>query len=589
MRIRALKKRVMMSDYRMGKSRALPGLLTGIALLAQACSGSIGGEGDGAAAGQGASGAGGNSGTGGKGNGGTGGSGNASGSAGGPTSGVAPLTRVARLTHAQYQNTVEELFGITDSVIDAFAPDAANGFGFSTSVDYRVDGRLGGQYRTTAETLAGRVVAEAAIYARVVPCTTTDAACQSSFISSFGERAFRRPLVAGEVTRFTALFGQGATLVGSGDAFRDGVRLVVEAMLQSPQFLYRSELSSTVADGLIALDDWEIASRLSYLAWDSMPDAALFTQARDGMLGTPEQVATAAARLFADPRALAKVVNFHEQAWRFSEYARISPDEMEYPNAPDGLADLVYPATTRFVEEVVRGGGGVTELLNAPYAYADSALAPLYGASVSGGLSRVNFDPSQRKGILMQIGHLASHAYSVKTDPIHRGLFVVRDILCRTIPDPPPGASMTPLPETSEPIETTREEIELLTGQDMCIGCHTQINPPGFAFENFDAVGGIRQMEGGVNVDTTGQMELDGNVVSFGNAVQLVDAVAASSEAQACYVAKWLEFSYGRRFASTDQAVRDALAAERLGATAIAARVTTTPAFVSRLPNEVGP
>jgi hypothetical protein len=177
----------------------------------------------------------------------------------------------------------------------------------------------------------------------------------------------------------------------------------------------------------------------------------------------------------------------------------------------------------------------------------------------------------------------------VKTDPIHRGLFVLRDILCRTIPDPPPGASMTPLPATSEPIETTREEIELLTGQDMCIGCHTEINAPGFAFENFDAVGGTRQMEGGVAVDTTGQMDLDGAAVSFSNAVQLVDALASSDEAQRCYAAKWLEFSYGRRFASSDQVVRDELATQGLGATAIATRITTTPAFLSRAPNEVGP
>ena len=148
---------------------------------------------------------------------------------------------------------------------------------------------------------------------------------------------------------------------------------------------------------------------------------------------------------------------------------------------------------------------------------------------------------------------------------------------------------MTALPATSEPIETTREEIELLTGQDLCIGCHIEINAPGFAFENFDAVGGTRQMEGGVNVDTTGQMDIDGTAVSFSNAVGLVDALASSDEAKRCYAAKWLEFSYGRRFASSDQMVRDQLAAEGLGATAIATRITTTPAFLSRAPNEVGP
>jgi hypothetical protein len=562
--------------------RAFPAVLTGAALLSLACSGKVG---DGGAA---PGGTGGTSGTAGSASGG-GGSGSGNGG-GGATNGVAATTRVARLTHAQYQSTVAELFGITDRPSDAFAPDAANGFAFTTSVDYRVDGRLGGQYRSTAEDLAARVAADQAIFSRVVPCTTTDAACQTAFITSFGERAFRRPLGADETMRFSALFAQGATLVGSGDAFKDGVRLVVEAMLQSPQFLYRTELSDDVgAGGLIALDDWEIASRLSYLAWDSMPDAELFTAAREGKLHTPEQVSAAAARLLAEPRALAKLVSFHEQAWRFSEYARIGPDRSEYPNAPQNLAELVYPATTRFVQDVVESGGGLSELLTAPYAYADSALAPLYGKSVSGALSRIDLDPTVRKGILMQVGHLASHAYAVKTDPIHRGLFVVRDILCRTIDDPPPGASMTPLPPTTEPIETTREEISLLTGQGDCVGCHSEINPPGFAFENFDAAGQVRTMEGGVNVDTTGELELDGTVLAFQNALTLVDALAASSEAKSCYVAKWLEFSYGRKSVASDQAVRTALAAESLGARAIVSRITTTPAFLQRAPNEVAP
>jgi hypothetical protein len=576
----------------MGKPRAFPGVLTGIALLALGCSGTVGGD-DAASAGRAAgAGAGGASGNGGNGKGGVGaaGAGNASGSGGGPSSGVAPITRVARLTHTQYQNTVQELFGITDRPTDAFAPDAANGFGFSTSVDYRVDGRLGGQYRVAAEELAARTVAEAAIYSRVVPCTTTDAACQSQFITSFGELAFRRPLVPDEVTRFTALFAQGATLVASGDAFRDGVRLVVEAMLQAPQFLYRAELSNTVgADGFIALNDWEVASRLSYLAWDSMPNAMLFGEARGARLNTPEQVATAAAWVLADPRALAKMVSFHEQVWHFDRFSRITVDTMEHPNAPDNLIDLVVPATTRFVQDVVQSGGGLTELLTAPYAFADSELAPLYGTSVGGGLTRIELDPAVRKGILMQVGHLAAHAYTVKTDPIHRGLFVLRDILCRVVADPPAGASMTPLPPTTEPIETTREEISLLTGQPACIGCHVDINAPGFAFENFDAVGQIRTMEGGVNVDTTGQLELATGVLAFRNAVELVDGLAASSEAQSCYVAKWLEFAYGREFASTDQESRTAIAAEGLGATEIATRITTTPAFLKRAPNEVGP
>src|SRR5690606_37980354 len=113
-----------------------------------------------------------------------------------------------------------------------------------------------------------------------------------------------------------------------------------------------------------------------------------------------------------------------------------------------------------------------------------------YGASASGAdLTRVDFDAGERKGFMMQVGFLASNAYSRKTDPIHRGLFVLRDVLCRVIPDPPPGATNTPLPETDEPIITTRQEVSVLTGQLYCPTCHSQINEPGFAFEGFDALG----------------------------------------------------------------------------------------------------
>jgi hypothetical protein len=176
----------------------------------------------------------------------------------------------------------------------------------------------------------------------------------------------------------------------------------------------------------------------------------------------------------------------------------------------------------------------------------------------------------------------------VKTDPIHRGLFVLRDLLCREIPDPPAGASETPLPETDEPIETTREEISLLTGQDTCIGCHIDINAPGFAFESFDAVGAVRTMENDVPVDTTGELVIDGVAVPFANAGELVEALAGSDEARACYAGKWLSFAYGRRLVADDEPSRAVIAAELAGSEGLARAITTTRAFLFRAPNEVG-
>jgi hypothetical protein len=221
--------------------------------------------------------------------------------------------------------------------------------------------------------------------------------------------------------------------------------------------------------------------------------------------------------------------------------------------------------------------------MTAPYAYADAQLAPFYGSSVSGtGINRIEFSNGARKGLLMQLGFLASNAYAIKTDPIHRGLFILRDVLCRVIPDPPPGAATTPPPETDEPIVTTRDEVSLLTGQSYCPTCHSQINEPGFAFEGFDAVGRTRQRDNGAPVDSTGSITLDGTAVPFQNAGELVDALAASQEAQDCYAARWLEFTYGRSLATTDLELRDELAGQARGVKELVTELATSPQFRSR-------
>jgi len=495
-----------------------------------------------------------------------------------------PNTRVVRLTHAQYANTVRALFDVEETPESSFAPDALNGFNFNTSNDLRVDARLGPQYRSAAEQLAAEVVQNAAVLERIVPCEPSAQGCAGEFIDSFGERAFRRPLSSDESARFQALFDLGSELGDSGDSFADGVQLVVEAMLQSPQFLYRAEISSgAVTSGRAALDDWEVASRLSYFIFDSMPDDELLSRARGGELHTPEQVGTEVARMLDDPRAAAKFASFHEQVWQVGRYAKIAPDASAYPGLPDDLVDRLRDSSNRFFEAVVDDDGGLRELLTAPYAFVDSELAAVYDVNVAGnGLQRVDFEDGERKGFMMQAGFLASNAYSRKTDPIHRGLFILRDVLCRLIPDPPPGAQMTPPPETDEPIETTREEISLLTGQLYCPTCHSQINEPGFSFEGFDAVGQVREQENGVDVDTTGSITLDGAKVEFAGAGELVEALADSQEAQSCYTSRWLEFAYGRTLTERDDALRTRLADEPRSVREIVETLTSSTEFLSR-------
>jgi hypothetical protein len=498
-------------------------------------------------------------------------------------------TRLARLSHRQYQRTVQDLLGVRESLALTFAPDALNGFGFDTSNAFRVDPRLGPQYRSMAEALAQRASSDPAIFGRIVPCDGAAPGCRDQFVRSFVERAFRRPLTVRDLETFRALFDSGTTLAGGGDPFVEGVRLTLEAVLQAPEFLYRTESSRKVgADGRIRLDDFEVASRLSYFLYDSMPDEALFAAARAGELHTPDQVEAAARRMLTEPRVLDKLVAFHDQAWQFGRFARISPDAATYPHVPKGLVWRVRQATTLFVRDVLSSGGGLEELLTAPYAYVDAGLAPLYGLdSPSGGdlapgrFTRVTFDPSERQGLLMQVGYLASNSYSVRTDPIHRGLFVIRYLLCRDIPDPPPGATSTPPPETDRPIVTTRDEVDLVTSQSFCPTCHSEINAPGYAFEGFDALGQRRALDNGVRVDTSASMVLDGRLVSFDGPAQLVDEIARSKEAHRCYSRRWLEFAYGRPLAESDLPTLDAISANSLPIADIIVSIVRSPEFLS--------
>ncbi len=495
-------------------------------------------------------------------------------------------TRLARLSHEQYTNTVQDLLGIDDDPSDAFAPDAQNGFTFQTSIDFLVDGRLGPQYRAAAESLATVVATDDVVFEHIVPCDAAQASCAREFISDFGARAFRRPLTDAEAEGFAGLFAQGNDLVGSGDDFKDGVSLVVQAMLQSPQFLYRTEYSNEIGpDGLIPLNDYEVASRLSYFIYNSMPDDELLSAAEAGELSGSDQVRAQVERMLQTDRALQTLVDFHDQAWHFSRFSKIAPDPSLFPDAPNDLVKRVQDAAHRYVQEVIDDGGGMSELLTAPFAYADSTIAPLYGQDVGGGMERIELDASERKGLLMQVGFLASNAYSLKTDPVHRGLFVVRDLLCREIPDPPPGAANSELPNDIPPPETTREEITILTSPPECLSCHTQINPPGFAFENFDAMGQRRSEENGVPVETSGSLLLDGQNVDFDGALSLVDAVAESDEALRCYATKWLEFARGRRLTQDELSVVDDLDSPA-AVKELVITITTTHAFLTRTPNE---
>ena len=225
-----------------------------------------------------------------------------------------PTTRFFRLTHAQYDNAVRALTGLDVHPSVDFPADQ-NQAGFDRGMDLQVGDALGKGYRAAAEALAAQVVQTTAATQQVVGCDPAGGdACARAFIAGFGQRAYRRPLTAEEQTRYFTLFSMGDALVdGTSPPFQKGVQTVVEAVLQSPFFLYRTEMSTQQAGDLIPLDGYEIASRLSFFLQNGPPDDALMASAAAGALATADGVAAEAQRLIDTPEGRATVRDFHRQ------------------------------------------------------------------------------------------------------------------------------------------------------------------------------------------------------------------------------------------------------------------------------------
>ena len=506
---------------------------------------------------------------------------------GGLCSVPAPATKLVRLTHAQFDNTVHDLLNLTDSPSAMFQNDATFS-GFNNNAEgLQVADRLGRDYRRAAEDLAAKVIATPASRSKVVPCTASTDACAADFIASFGRRAFRRPLTTVEQATFLDLFHGADELLDTGDAFSKGVQLTVEAMLQSPNFLYRVEVDEAAGpQGLAQLTPYEMASKLSYLLWNTMPDATLLDLAESGALTTADDLKAQAIRLISDPRAQSVVDDFHSQWLDLAHYDNLNHDPALFPAFSPSMSPMMKEETLRLVRAVVlQDKAPFSTLFTAPYTYANKEIAGLYklpGTFTSTSWNKVMLDDTQRMGLLTQTGFLASRAYARTDSPIHRGVFVLRRILSLKQDDPPPGIDFT-LPPVSATVRTTREQVTAKTDSASCSGCHTRINGVGFAFEHYDAVGQWRTQENGVDVDSSGHLVLGGSDRQFTDAVDLSMAIAASSDARRSYALNWLRYGYQRSELPTDACDLDSMSADlaRPGASVIdlIVNLTQTPSF----------
>jgi hypothetical protein len=498
---------------------------------------------------------------------------------------------MARLTHKQYDNTVSALTGLDLHPAQDFLADQRQA-GFDRGVDLQVGEVVARSYRDAAESVADSIVTTPAAFTRVVGCATSQGdTCARSFIDSFGKRAFRRPLTATEQSDYLKLFQLGPEVVDSGDDFQKGVRVVVEAMLQSPKFLYRIELSDTPAGGAIALNSYEVAARLSYQLVSSPPDDTLMQAADADQLRDPNVVATQAARMLATSEAAHETVRDMHHQWLELEVfpQKLTKDPVRYPTVTPDLAGVLQSEVEQFVDAVsFTQKKGFISLMTAPFTFVNRVTAPLYGLTGQYGdeLQRADLDPSQRAGLLTQVGFLASHAFSTVSSPIHRGVFVQRRILCNNIPAPPPNIPALPMVDGTQ-IRTTRQQVDQHTSPAACASCHhTLINPIGFGLENYDAVGAFRTQENSVPIDATGSLVGTADNTQFSDGVSLANSIADAPEARACYAKQWFRYTLGRAETQADACtisqLADKLQSDEYTALSLLADLSRSTTFLYR-------
>lgn len=511
-------------------------------------------------------------------------------------------TRFPRLSHVQWENTVRDLLDLDNhtGLSSLFIGDPTSGKFDNDTDKLKVTPPLWSDYQRAAEAVAELVVNDANVFAAIVPNDLPQdpndpGVAARAWIQLFGARVYRRPLTAAEVDAHWYLFEQGVDLYEDLDFFRAGVHLSMQVFLQSPYFVYRVEASEEVGDdGLIHLNGYELATKLSYMLWNSMPDQALFAAAAAGELDSAGGVLNEAARMLNDPRAHAMVRDFHAQLLDYDHYLDLFKNPDFYPLFdPVVTGAAMQRETEMFVDAVIFDDqGGVADLLTAPFSFVNEHTAAAYGLGDGFGpeFERVALDPTQRSGILTQLGFLTANAYAVDPDSIHRGVSIARNLLCASLPPPPDN--VPPVPPAMG--NTNRERVDAHTGKGTCgEGCHsTIINPVGFAFENYDAIGAWRELDNGFTVDASGTFYFDGAPQSYANAVEFGQHAAASQQAHACYVGNLLVYAYARDVAASEQAIVAELGERSRGGSlsiqALLLELSQTQTFLTRRPLEAG-
>ncbi len=391
-------------------------------------------------------------------------------------------------------------------------------------------------YEQSARAVA-EVAAQSGALSQWLACDPDSAGhdpCMRQVVGSFGRRAWRRPLLDEEIDRYAAV-GLSAAEQGG---FSSGMQEAVAALLQSPHFLYQVEIGEPDPSDSTRrrLTQYELATRMSFFLLDTVPDAELLDEAEAGLLSDAEGIRAAAWRLLERPEARAALGEFFGETWRLRDLPALPKDLSTFPQWSPELAEAMRRETLALVDDIAwERDASFLEVFTADYTFVDARLGFHYelpqAVELTDEHSRVALDGHQRRGGLFgHAGFLALLGHVSSTSPTLRGKVVLENLLCRTVPPPPPGV-VTDLPVVEGDV-TMRERLELHMADPSCSGCHAMMDPIGFGLENYDGIGRFRTTDNGQPIDA--QADLDGE--PFEGAAELGALVAVSPGASSCLV-----------------------------------------------------
>jgi hypothetical protein len=465
-----------------------------------------------------------------------------------------------RLTHREYEATVRDLLGVDPGeAVATFPADVVTSSFDNNGLNQTISLLLGERYLAAAKSFAAEVAGDAGLRDAVIGCDPASAGCIEEFVARFGERAFRRPLSADEQAGFLALAQSQSDPV-------DQASIVIEAALQSPNFLFRVEIGVEDPDHpeRRKLTGHEVATRLSYFLWGTMPSAELLAAAAVGELDDGDGVAAMAEEMLADPRAQETMRAFADQWFRLDTIADQTRDADDFPEFDDDLKIAMREELDRMIDDAMwADGADFLALYTTRTGFVNDALAGVYGVTPPGSSELVSHDFADdplRGGLFTTAAFATASSRASETSPVQRAMYVRKQVLCDPPPPPPPNIPSIE-PDEGESVQDAFERH--IDQGESCAGCHLSLDPIGFGLERYDSIGRLRtEYASGDPVRIEGDITIDGTAQQFTGGVELGALVAASAQAEACVVTHAWRFALGR-----DEEVADTCGREQALAT----------------------